>query len=362
MGGAQSVLLQILRKLDRDRFSPAVVCLFGGDSTIADDIRAIGVEVTDLKMIPRWNITAVWRYYRLLRREKPDIVHAALFHASLLSRLVGHLARLPVIVTWRQSVELGSPIREWLNRWTSRWDDGVVAVCEPVRQAELERGGGPPERVKVLYNCVDVEQISALASADSGRLRSELGIPDGSLVVGMVGRLHPTKGVDVLLQAMQSIARDGFQARLVVVGDGPLKEDLMRTAGRLAIADVTIFTGSRSDVPALLGALDLLVLPSLWEGLPLAILEAMAARLPVVATDVGGNSEAVVDGVTGLLVPPGDVPALSRAIRQLATDGAQRRQMGQAGYERALRLFSAQTVANRFAELYLALLAEKGVA
>jgi glycosyltransferase involved in cell wall biosynthesis len=192
-------------------------------------------------------------------------------------------------------------------------------------------------------------------------MRRTFGVQAQGLLVGTVGRLHPQKGFASLLAAVARVRERLPAIRLLLVGGGALRRDLVARAEALGLAEVVIFAGSRGDVPEILAALDLFVLPSLWEGLPNAVLEAMAAGLPVVATAAGGTPEVVVDGETGLLVPPGDVTALAEAIERLLRDPGLRRKMGEAGRKRVEGHFTIEQTVAQTVALYETLLRQKGL-
>jgi sugar transferase (PEP-CTERM/EpsH1 system associated) len=356
IGGAQLALLRLLASQDRDRFVPIVACLYNGDGAVAQRIRALGVPVTDLGMTAKWRWDAFVRLYRLLRRERPTILHTWMFHANLPGRVLGTLARVPIIITSRRNENIGGVMREYLNRWTSCLDDRVIAVCELARQAEIKRARVSPEHVVTVYNGVDVERFSVAGGQAAAQARRVIGIPVEAPLVGSVGRLHSQKGFSDLLTALAQVRRRIPSVRLFLAGDGELWADLEAQSRSLGLSEAVTFAGVRTDVPEILAALDVFVLPSLWEGMPNAVLEAMAAGLPVVATAVGGTPEVVVDGVTGLLVPPRDPDALARAIESLLRDPGLRRKMGQAGWKRVERCFSVEQMVRKTEYLYETLL------
>lgn len=360
-GGAQKALFRLLSHFDRERFAPHVACLYNGDKAVAQEIRQLDVPVTDLNMMAQWRLDALWRLYRLLCRERPVILHAWMFHANLLARGVGRLAGVPLILTSRRNVQIGTPMRERLKRLTASWDTRSIAVCELARQVEIERAGAPPDKVVTIYNGIDVKRFLPLLSGERTVACQTLNIPADAPLLGTVGRLHPQKGLPDLLIGFQSIKGTYPAAHLLIVGDGECRADLERQAQQLGIAGAVTFAGLRDDVPQLLALLDVFVLTSLWEGLPNAVLEAMGAGLPVVATAVGGTPEAVVNGETGLLVPPRDPDALAQAINNLLHMPDLRRKMGQAGRERVAQYFSVECMVKRTEELYQKLLVEKGV-
>jgi sugar transferase (PEP-CTERM/EpsH1 system associated) len=361
IGGAQNALLRLLAGLDRDRFSPTVACLYNGDRVVAQEIRRLGVPVADLGMTAKWRLDAFWRLYSLLRRQRPTILHTWMFHADLLGRVLGRLAGVPIIITSRRNENIGGALRERLNRWTAHLSDRVIAVCELVRQAEIKRTRVSPEHVVTIYNGVDVEQFSAVNVQAAARVRHIFDVPIDVLLVGSVGRLHPQKDFATLLAAITQVRKHIPTVRLLLVGDGELRDELESQARSLGLSEIVTFVGSRTDVPQILAAVDVFTLSSLWEGMSNAVLEAMAAELPVVATAVGGTPEVVVDGVTGLLVPPHDPTSLARALTTLLREPALRRKMGQAGRERVQEQFSVERMVCRTEALYTEVLRENSI-
>jgi len=352
IGGAEKVLVHMLAHLDRSRFIPTVACLYGGDSPIADEIRALDIPVIDLGMTAKWRWDAFWRLYRLLCRERPTILHTSLFHANIPGRALGRLSGVPIIVTWRQNINIGGKLREFMNRWTAWLDDSVVAVCELARQAEIKHARVSPDKVIIIYNAINTTAFSATNPQAVAQIRHTFGISEDTLLVGAVGRLHPQKGLTDLLAAIAQVRVHVYPIRLLLIGDGELRSELEAQARLLGLSDIVTFAGIRMDVPEILAALDVFAFPSLWEGLPLAVLEAMAAGLPVVATRVGGIPEAVEDGVTGLLVPPRDPEALAEAIITLLQDRERAVAMGQAGRARVEGYFSVERMVQQTEALY----------
>jgi glycosyltransferase involved in cell wall biosynthesis len=214
-----------------------------------------------------------------------------------------------------------------------------------------------PDRLLVIPNGISLEDVPP---ADPAEARAILGLSADTLVMGTVGRLQPVKGTRYLLEAFTQLAAVHEDVVLLLVGDGPERASLQVLAQQLGIAKSVRFLGDRQDVSRCLHTMDVFVLPSIWEGMPNAALEAMAVGLPVVATAAGGTPEVVVDGVTGLLVPPRDPDALARAVARLLRDSDLRRTMGQAGRVRAKQRFSIEETVRRTEELYTTLLKEKG--
>jgi glycosyltransferase involved in cell wall biosynthesis len=353
-GGAQVALLRLIEGLDRDRFSPAVACLYNGDGAVAQEMRALGIDIFDAQMRHKADLLALLRLYHHIRRARPAILHTSLFHANLPGRILGRLAGLagtpaPIVVCSERTMAMESEWRYRVNRWTIGLVDCVMVVSANVRDFCISHIGLPAEKLVVIYNGVDLPQ-DRLAPRE--KARAELDLPLRAPVVGAVSRLDPVKGVEVLLRAIAWVE----DAHLAIVGDGPERASLAALVDDLGLSDRVHWAGQRRDAPHLLSAFDLFVQPSLHEGLPNAVLEAMAAGLPVVATAVGGTSEVVIDEVTGFLVPPRDPQALAQGMRTLLHNSALRRKMGRAGRERVERYFSLEHMVGQTQAVYERLL------
>jgi glycosyltransferase involved in cell wall biosynthesis len=361
VGGAERIVEQLASGLLRDRYNVKVACLYDPHA-IGADIQAAGIPVIDLDMRNKVDLRAPYRLFRLLQAGNVQILHAHLFHANFLAATVGRLARVPVIIATRHSVEIGGRRREWINRLVRPLCDAVVAVSREVYEAEVRRSEIDLDKLVMIPSGVGVQIFEAVDQASTGRLQSLWKIRPEFRLVGTVGRFVEPKGYTYLLDALAKIRTQISDAKALLVGDGALRQPMEEKARELGLSDTVVFTGTRRDVPQVLALLDVFVLPSLWEGLPIALLEAMAAGLPVVATAVGGTPEVVVDGVTGILVPPRDPDALAEAILTLLHDPDLRRKMGQAGRERVRGHFSVEKMVKETEGLYRRLLTEKGLA
>lgn len=351
-GGAQAALLRLLKRLDRGHFSPTVVCLYNGDGAVAQEIRALGVQVFDAHMRHKADLPALLRLYRHIRRVRPTILHTSLFHANLPGRILGRLAGVPIVICSERTMAMEREWRYRLNRWTIMLVDRVIAVSANVRDFCVSHIGLPAEKLVVIPNGVELPEQPLLSRQEA---RARLGLPLDTLLVGAVSRLDPVKGVDCLLQAFSRVD----DAHLIVVGDGPERAALEASAARLDIALRVYWAGFQRDIFRWLPAFDVFVQPSFHEGLPNTVLEAQACGLPVVATAVGGTPEVVVDGVTGLLVPPRDPDALAQAITRLLNDPDLRHAMGQAGRERVEKHFSVEQMVRQTEALYEELLSDR---
>ncbi len=358
-GGAQMALYRLLRHADRQKFAHQVVCLYNGDKVGAQQIRQLGTPVSDLGMTAQWRLDALWRLYRLLRRERPFLLHTWMFHANIPGRVLGRLAGVPVIISAERTMGQEGRLRRALNRLTGRLPDSIICVSQQVANFAAQEIGLPPAKLSVIRNGIDLTQFDNLP--DSQTARAEFDLPAQGKLIAAIGRPRPVKGYTFLLQAFAQIAPAYPDLYLIFVGDGPEKRPLQAAAAQLPDANRVLFLSDQPDIPRLLAGLDILVLPSLWEGLPNVVLEAMAAGLPVVATAVGGTPELVIHNQTGLLVPPQSPEALAQAISQLLDHPKLAAQMGQNGRQRAAAQFTIERMVQQTEALYNRLLTEKNL-
>lgn len=356
--GAQVHLAQLACGLDRSRFAPEVLCLLE-DGPLADTLRARGVPVSRLDLGTLYapqGLVGLFSLARRFRARQVDILHTYLISANVYGTLAARLGGVPTVITTRRDMGFSRTwklriLEEWL---VNRMVDRVVAVSSAVANcARHERGIAKPG-VATIENGVDIGEWSpARHSRDDARREWALAAEDP--VVGVIATLSPVKGHDDFLRAAALVARQQPRARFFLVGDGPLRTTLEAQARVLGIADRVVFAGARDDVARLLAMLDVVVLPSQTEGMSNALLEAMAMARPVVATAVGGNPEVVRDGVTGLLVPPGDPETLARAIARLLERPEDARALGCSGRKRVEKDFTVQKMVARYEALYLSL-------
>jgi len=355
VGGAEMVVAKITAHLNEDRFHCSV-CSLLPDGRLAEVLQEQGIKTLSLNVKEKFDVRGLFRLLRLLREEKTDILHTHLFHANLLGRIAGRMAGVPVIISHQHGVERSrSKVRSLLDRLTSRYADVVISTCEVVKQTLIKRDKIPPDKIRTIYKGVEITN----AEVKSSSARRNLGITSDVPVVGIVANLRSMKGHDTFLKAARMILNDVENARFLIVGGGPLEGKLKALAFKLGVSPQTIFTGFRDDVPSLLATMDVFVLPSLWEGVPIAILEAMAMAKPVVATEVGGIPEIVVNGETGILVPPQNPKLLAEAIIALLQNRERAEAMGRAGRERVERCFTVERMVQQTEALYEELIKEK---
>ena len=372
-GGAERHVLSLVRRIDRARYSPAVIALAGGGELEAD-FRGEGISVHTLgrnglssRPDRGWKsladaLTSLRSLYGILRRDRFDIVHAYLPAANVLAPLAACMAGVPRIIVSKRSgtfYQSAFPLLRHLERFGSLLADVVMvnsdAVLREVGLAERPREG----KLRRIYNGVD--PIPSWTPEKIASFRAREGLSPRAPVAVCVSNFYSYKGHDDLVAAVARVAEDFPDATFVFIGrDGGSLEATRSAARDLGVLPRLLFAGHRTDVPDFLRAADLFVHPSHQEGFSNAILEAMAAGLPVVACDVGGNPEAVVDGETGRLVPPRCPGRLSEAISGLLRDEGKRRAMGEAGRLRAEERFSLGRMVAEVEAMYESLVPRKG--
>ena len=363
-GGLENGLVNLLNCLDPERFQQTVCCLTSAGK-FAERIKIPSAEVIELNMPAGQFRFPLLRLTKIFHRLSPNIVHTrgwptvdAVFAARCagVSYLVhGEHGRE------HSDVEGKNWKRNQIRRLVGHVVDRYVIVCDFFRLWLNEMCRVKSERIVYIPNGVDTEKFrpsdggSALEASPSEvrkRLRSQLGLPPNPVLVGTVGRLDPVKDFPTLMKGFRQI-KDSFSgAKLVIVGDGPVRSNLSRLGEELGLDSSLIWLGERNDIPELLRSFDIFVQTSIFEGMSNTILEAMASSLPIIATDTGGNPEVVSNGENGILVPVGGVTELSVALQKYLSDPVLRYKHGSNSRRRAIDCFDLSLMATRYAEMY----------
>jgi len=358
VGGIERKILAVLPRLDRERFRVRLVCL-RERGPLANELETLGVPVDECPMRSRLSPSGILGLSALMRKHRIDIVHAHMYRSAVPATIAARLARVPVVITQLHNVDTWETRRQrWLDSFLCRWRSAVVAVSECVRRDITRNLSIPEEKVHVLYNGVDVERFGG--GGRRAATRAALGLRPDDVAIIYHGRLVSQKNPEALVKIAAEVAQRRKGVVVLVAGDGPRREDLERLAAEKNVSGLIRFLGRRDDIPDLLQAADIYVLPSLKEGFSNALVEAMAAGLPAVATDVGGNAEAVEHGRSGWIVPPRDDGLLLNAVAALVDDAAERARMSQEARRRA-RFFSIENMIANVESLYTTLAREAGI-
>lgn len=359
-GGLENGLVNLVNRLPHERYRHAIVCLSGFNPEYCRRITRNDVEVVSLDKQPGKDVGVYWRMWRTLRRLRPQIVHTrnlGTVDMQWIALVAGVRHRVHGEHGWEASDPRGlNPRHLAIRRACRPVTHRYVPMSADIAAWLREAVGVDPSRIRQLYSGVDTQRFSpSLPHVGSplpyaGEVARSAG--EGSLTIGTIGRLDPVKNQAALIDAVAALRPRFPQLRLLIVGDGPLRDALRQHAIDAGLETAIEFAGARNDTPDLLRRMDLFVLPSINEGISNTILEAMATGLPVVAGRVGGNPELIVDGVTGALYDPAQPGALESALASYLVDPARCRAHGRAGRERVVQNFSLEAMVQRYLALY----------
>ncbi len=356
IGGSERQALELFRNLDRSKYDPRLAT-----ANEEGPLRAlVPCAMDDVQVYPLVSfkdpsyLQCAARFYRYLQRQKIDVVQCFDFYSNLFAVPIARLARVPIILgARREGMTLKTPTQRRIQRWIYRLATGVVANAGSTRELLINDEQVAPARVWTIPNGLDLDAFDTVA----GQMRYKRN--DKFIQFTVIANLRPEKGHDVLLSAVARLVADHPRVRILIAGEGPMRGTIQAHIRRLHLEETVELMGEVQDVPAFLASLDGVVLPSSSESFPNAVMEAMAASLPVVVTDCGGTRELVVDGETGFIVPIQDVPSLASKMGVLCRDADLRRKMGEAGRWRIARYFTVQHMAGQYESLYETLRAKQ---
>ena len=354
LGGAEKKLKELIEYMDRDKFN-TVVCSLGLGDTIKEDFEKLGdlgIEVMEIPRKVRVDFGLLFKIAKLIKEKDIDVVMTTLFYADVIGPLAGKLGKAKAVFSWET---ISAPWwlykrRLWPYQFAIRYCKKVVSVSKATARFLIDERGVPEKKVMIIPYGVNLDQYNT--SDDGSEKRKSIGLKKDDLVVGMVGRLVPQKGHVYLIEAAETVVKTFPDVKFVLAGDGELHEELVAKAKKHGVDKNFVFLGFRHDVDELLSTFDIFTLPSLYEGLPNVVLEAMASGLPIVATPADGTKEAVVDNETGILVPIKDVEKLATALIKLLKDKKLAKEMGEKGRKRVEEEFSLEKQVRSFEKLY----------
>jgi len=357
IGGLEKTLTAVVLNLNKKKYNVSVWCLREG-GFFADKLVKEGIDVKILHISTSRNPLSIYKLYRLLKSHKFDIIHTHAYSAGTIGRISAFLAGIPVIISHNHSVyDYYNKCYHFVEWLLSLITDRVICISEVVNRFANETQRINAKKLITIHNGID--DVCAVTEKSSSDLKKELGLPINHSIIGTIAHLVEHKGLKYLLESASLLLASRRDISFLFVGGGALERKLKKLCVDLKIEKNVIFAGERSDIPEILFSIDIFVLPSLREGLPLAILEAMACGKPVIATNVGGIPEIVVDGVSGILVSPKDPEALFRAMDELLNDRAKLTKMGHHGERVCEESFSSNAMIEKIENLYDSLLSEK---
>jgi glycosyltransferase involved in cell wall biosynthesis len=351
IGGAEKQLYELVRGINREKFQPFVISLSEGGYW-SKEIQQLGIQLIEMRRKKNREFARLFKLIRLLRKIKPEIVHTYLFPANSYGRIASILSKVPVIIASERNLpELGKDKNIYkicIDRILAPFTGGII--CNSYRASDsLRKYFFNKEKVFTVHNGVNGNVYS------SKNIKNE----DRSFkVIGTIGRLCPQKNQRLFLDVAKTVIdkSENKKIKFMIVGEGALKNDLENYSIRLGIERNVVFTGERSDIIDLLQSMDIFVMTSVYEGLSNTIMEAMSAGLPVVATDVGGNNELVVNGETGFLCPLNDTAAISDKVIRLLNNIQEAKQMGENGGNRIMGEFKIEKMVRETEHVYATLI------
>lgn len=349
VGGAQHGMLLGLPRFDSDQYEH-IVCSIMDRIQMASHFLEAGIEVRSLGLSRKTDIGVAFRLRALLKELRPDMLHTYLLHGNILGRLVGRLVGVPVIIGSERTI---GQARRWgrlATRLTNPLTDAVEVNSEIGGRAVERDLGVPSEKIELVRSGLDLSVFSSACRREE--LRSVFGVTVDQHLIVYMGRLRTVKGVEYGIRAFASAVEQQPNIRMVLAGEGDQRNFLESMVRERGLSAQIKFLGVRTDVPELLSAADSVLMPSLTEGLPRTAIEAMAAGKPVIATNVGGTSEAVIDDETGILVPVKDSDSLAAAIVRLVGDAELQVRLGRAGRKRAEQNYSADRYVAQLDDMY----------
>ena len=367
-GGGERVFSQIIRGLNKEKFAIFVASNPGG--TFEKKLKEVGLKIDPLDMTSRYNLSTISKLKKIIKIKDVQIVHSQGGRADFFARIAARIANVPIIISSMAMLVEGYDVSilkkrlyVLMDRWTERWVNKFIVLSEAMRRSLIERHKIPPENIVKIYNGIEIEEYNPdLKELRNKKLESKraLGLKNDVPVIGAIGRLVWQKGFEYLIRAAPEVLKKCPEARFLIVGEGPLKNKLILTSEKLNVADRIIFTGFRSDIKEILASIDVLAMPSLLEGLPMVLLEAMAMAKPIVATRIDGITEVLENSKTGLLVPAKNSHALAEAIVGILNDKAKANFFGQNAREATKEKFSVKKMVVQIELAYEKLLHEKG--
>jgi glycosyltransferase involved in cell wall biosynthesis len=360
VGGAEGQLYELVKGLNRKIYDP-VVCSLLNRGAYIDKILNEGIPVITIANSLKYQPFNIFKIIKAIYCYDIKIVHCIMFTSAIFGTFIAKLLRVPVIINSVRSLRfIGSHYRIPVMRFIYKISDCIIVNSLMTKYLLVSHHIASANKTLVIWNGVDIDKF-ARAKSLSGHAQSNNTIlkMEWTNVAGIIANLFPVKNHYCLLKAIPIILKKFPRTAFLIIGDGPEKENLQRFSAHLKIQENTFFLGQRADIPDLLALMDLTVLCSFREGLPNAILESMAAGLPVIATNVGGNSEAIADGVTGFLFEPHDFLTLANKVIELLADSLLRLQIGSAAKRRAEEQFSRERLIYNYEEVYKSLLMKK---
>lgn len=366
IGGSEKMLYELVTRIDQTKFSP-LVCGLKSWGYYAEKIKEKGIKVITLNLEQGFwltkNFQAIFTLVKIIREERVNLVHTFLFRANFLGRIAASLAGVAKVISSIRVMEEEKKYHLFLERITSFLSDKFIVNSQALKNFIIEKMKTPAKKIEIIYNGID---FSNLPKVENKNKCQELGYREEDILIGTVGRLHKQKGIEFFIKAIKIITQAPSPCtkkwggaspitqslKFLIIGDGPERKNLQSEICDLQLENKVQLFGWRTDVLEIISILDIFVLPSLWEGTPNVILEALAYGKPVVATKVGGVPEIIEDGKNGLLVEPANAKKLAEAIIWMLENPEKAKEMGEKGKKKVENFFPIDKMVKETERIY----------
>lgn len=351
IGGLEWVVINLLKKLDKDRFNPFVACLLNG-GTLVNEVKGLGFELDILNKPDRLDFSVSLRLAKILKEKSIDLIHTHNTGAYLYGGIAAKLSGSAIVHTEHGRFFPDKKRLMLTERIFSTFTHKIVTVSEDLKNKLVKFEKINPEKIDVIPNGIDMDLFKPMEKQLVEQKKGELGLSKDDFIIGNVGRLAPVKDHKNLIKAFKLVNNEIPQSKLLIVGDGPFRKELIDFSKNVGVEKDILFLGERNDIPQILNVFDIFVLSSKSEGGSLSLLEAMAAKRPVVATSVGGNKEIIEEGKDGYLVPSQNPQKLTEAILYLAKNPQKATQLGDYAQKKVCQRYNLNNVVNSYQDIY----------
>lgn len=356
IGGAEQQLLYLAENLDKKKYQVKICCL-SKYLGILSQKQLDDLDIVVIPQIMKPDLTRPYKLLRIVKQYQPDLIHSYLFVANTWARIIGTMCRVPVIISERNSMSKEPILFRFTNIFLRFLGSFLIVNSHDGAKRIISRKQFNPDKIKVIHNGIPIDKYSYQHKSENLEiLKNQFGIQDYEKTIGIIGRLTYQKNHELLIRSFLKIRQLIPKIKILCIGDGPRREALKIFAKELGLEDSIIFTGRRDDIPACLAIIDALALTSRWEGCPNVILEAMAAKVPVIATNVGGLSEIITDGETGFLIEPDNEDQLSKRILSIINYPQQAEVIIQNAFLEVKNNFSLEKMVSETEKIYSKLL------
>jgi glycosyltransferase involved in cell wall biosynthesis len=357
--GAEKMVYELAKRINKDRFEPMVCTIKDDlDNQLLSQLRKEGVKTACLKIEKKWEVWKTIHFFSIIKSFKPDILQSFLFFDNILARIFGKFMSIPVIISGQRNVEIHrSQLRNFIDRVTLPLADYIVSNSKAGKQILVNREKIDEKKIEVIYNGIDIQDFNKKQKADLADLFTSESFFSNKFIVGFIGSLTQQKGLNVLFEAAAELKEKSLNIILVLIGEGKRKQELEQLTKELGIEDIVYFTGYRDMGWKFMRLFDVLVSPSLWEGMPNVVIEAMAQGIIVVATNVGGIPELIEEGKDGFLVESKNIHALVDKISYIFNLPEEKRiEIRENAQKKIIKNYSIEKMVREYESLYQDLL------